>query len=590
MLATKRQKLAKKEIVRYIEFVKYFEFHDHNKPQSIDRVMRQTRVMLPGRLRNELAKYTDGKEYSALIKKKLTNKKAYNAFCFAVLNILARRLEIETCYLNPNCFHTTFLSSRLNGQSSLVKDKTVKDHCAFILRTKTTNLIFSFGHQGTKNLHELSDHIVSIDKNAYKNIHIILFRNNKELHAARQANKANAYNRCFFTSFTEIGEKAIELDKESYEKIFSIRRNVGKTVRKLNNTASLYDVQIIDNIPVGKESFKLYKLAFKTDDPIDITPGQFVMISTSKEKDEFKPRMVNAMLKIKPAIHNDLQAKQRSYLKRPFGIYRTYERNFGHDFYSKLQLDKRLAAILYTAIPDSFEIVYKVLDKGVGTNELTRLVKGDHVKILAPLGKVFDFRELVKEELDEIHIVGGGVGIAPLVYLVQVLRVLNFRVKAFVGVEDIHTLVYKNANTKGYTGSVRDAKIYIDDLKMLGLSEASDIYVSLLCNTVEEKFNGIKNLFKGSLVTEPYAEYLKKHRHLRIQTFTCGPLPMMEKVHHIAAQYNIKAYVLMEKRMACGIGVCFSCVCRTLLNGKPQYSRVCIDGPIIESNQINWNE
>jgi len=590
MLATEKQKLAKKEIVRYIEFIKYFEFHDHRKPRNIDEVMRKTRIMLPGSLRKELAKYAAGKEYSALIKKKLPDKKAYNAFCFAVLNILARRLEIKTCYLNPDCFPATLLSSRLNGQLSLVMDKTITDHCAFILKTKTTNLIFSFGHQGTKTLHKLSDHIVSIDKNTYKNIHIIIFRNTQELHEARQVNKANACNRCFFTSFIEICGKAIEWDKKSYEKIFSIRRDVGKTMLKYNTTASLHNIEIMDNIPVGKESFKLYKLAFKTDYPIDITPGQFVMISTSKEKDEFKPRMVNSMMEIKPGIHNDLQAKQHSYLKRPFGIYRTYVRNFGPDFYSKLQLDRRLAAILYTAIPDTFEIVYKVLDKGVGTNELTRLVKGDHVKILAPLGKVFDFRELVKVELDEIHIVGGGVGIAPLVYLVQVLRYLNFKVKAFVGVEDIHTLVYKNANNKGFTGALRNAKIYIDDLKMLGLSEASDIYVSLLCNTAEEKLIGIKNLFKGSLVTEPYAEYLKKHRHLRIQTFTCGPLPMIEKVHHLTAQYNIKAYVLMEKRMACGIGVCFSCVCRTLVNGKQHYSRVCIDGPIIESNQINWNE
>jgi dihydroorotate dehydrogenase electron transfer subunit len=46
----------------------------------------------------------------------------------------------------------------------------------------------------------------------------------------------------------------------------------------------------------------------------------------------------------------------------------------------------------------------------------------------------------------------------------------------------------------------------------------------------------------------------------------------------------------MEKRMACGIGVCFSCVCQTIVNGEKHNSRVCIDGPIIESKQINWNE
>lgn len=46
----------------------------------------------------------------------------------------------------------------------------------------------------------------------------------------------------------------------------------------------------------------------------------------------------------------------------------------------------------------------------------------------------------------------------------------------------------------------------------------------------------------------------------------------------------------MEKRMACGIGVCFSCVCKTIENGENHNSRVCMEGPIIESKQINWNE
>jgi NAD(P)H-flavin reductase len=177
-----------------------------------------------------------------------------------------------------------------------------------------------------------------------------------------------------------------------------------------------------------------------------------------------------------------------------------------------------------------------------------------------------------------------------LVYFAQALKYYNIKVKAFIGVENYDSLIYKDFNATNSNIIGRNANIYIDDLKSIGLSEASDIYVSFLCNTDEDQLIDIKNVFKGRLITEPYSEYLKKHNNLKILTFTCGPIPMMQKVHNITAQYHIRSYVLMEKRMACGIGVCFSCVCKTIINSGDYNSRVCIDGPIFESKQINWNE
>jgi NAD(P)H-flavin reductase len=170
------------------------------------------------------------------------------------------------------------------------------------------------------------------------------------------------------------------------------------------------------------------------------------------------------------------------------------------------------------------------------------------------------------------------------------MRSLRIKVKAFIGIDSLSSLTYEDSNKKSYPESGKNSLMYIDDLELLGLSRTSDIYVSFLCSTDQEQIKGIQNVFKGSFVTEPYAEYLKKHNDLKILTFACGPSPMMQKVHNLTASYKIKSYVLMEKRMACGIGVCFSCVCKTIENGEPHYSRVCIDGPIIESKQINWNE
>lgn len=527
--------------------------------------------------------------------------KSYNTLCFNLLSYININHGIETCYVNEAYFEGTLISSKEKSHSTLNDDKEITGHCAFILKYQSTNLVFSFGHQDKKNLQKLSDHICKIDNNDYKSIHIIIFKNEQELHEARKLKNANVYKRGFFTSFDKICTEVLEIDEVKDEKTFSTGLKYIKGTDKPKNkkilpdTVNLYTSVIVDNVPVGEESSKLYKLTFITEDTIDILPGQFMMIDTLRERQNeilksYRPRIIGTISNVTPNIYNDLGTKQISYLKRPFGIYRAYYENFDNDYLSKLNLEKTLASILYTVKPNKFEILYKILEGGVGTNELTKIAKEDKIEILAPLGSIFDLRELLKEDFDEIHIVGGGVGMAPLVYLVQALRYFNCKVKVFIGIEKYSSLAYNDLNANSFTSTGSNAKIYVDDLKMLGLSENSDIYVSIESNTDAGQITDIKNVFMGTMVTGPYEEYLKLHSKLKAITFTCGPLPMMHKVHDITSRYNIKSYVLMEKRMACGIGVCFSCVCQTTVNGENHNSRVCIDGPIIESKLINWNE
>jgi dihydroorotate dehydrogenase electron transfer subunit len=63
---------------------------------------------------------------------------------------------------------------------------------------------------------------------------------------------------------------------------------------------------------------------------------------------------------------------------------------------------------------------------------------------------------------------------------------------------------------------------------------------------------------------------------------------MMKAVSDIASTYDVKLSVFMEKRMACGIGVCLSCVCETN-GGSNGYSRVCKEGPVFEAKEIVWS-
>jgi dihydroorotate dehydrogenase electron transfer subunit len=69
----------------------------------------------------------------------------------------------------------------------------------------------------------------------------------------------------------------------------------------------------------------------------------------------------------------------------------------------------------------------------------------------------------------------------------------------------------------------------------------------------------------------------------------CGPEPMLEAVSHIARQAGVPCQVSLETPMACGIGICFTCVARIRQpDGSWDYKRTCVDGPIFDAEQIEW--
>jgi dihydroorotate dehydrogenase electron transfer subunit len=134
----------------------------------------------------------------------------------------------------------------------------------------------------------------------------------------------------------------------------------------------------------------------------------------------------------------------------------------------------------------------------------------------------------------------------------------------------------------------KEASIYIGDLENIGLTR-NDIYVSNENEATSDKIDP-SHQYSG-FVTDQYEKYLKnlKGSH-KILAFSCGPIPMMKHLHNaITKKYNIPLYVLLEKRMACGIGVCLSCVCRKKEHGNEKYVRVCTDGPLFNAKDIVWD-
>jgi len=224
---------------------------------------------------------------------------------------------------------------------------------------------------------------------------------------------------------------------------------------------------------------------------------------------------------------------------------------------------------------DQIDIIHRVV--GIGTRFLSALEEGDEVGILGPLGNVFTL-----PEPDELAIlVGGGVGIPPMIYLASELS--HCRAVAFAGAlcRDLMPLTVGSAPYQ--------------------VAEFSSFGIPAILSTDDGSLG-----FQG-FVTQALEEFLDNrlapeidrgaNEGIRSIIYTCGPEPMMKRVADIALQRNIPCQVAVERAMACGMGTCQSCCIRVKktdpakppLPGKDWcYRLACTDGPIFSAAQLLW--
>ncbi len=345
-----------------------------------------------------------------------------------------------------------------------------------------------------------------------------------------------------------------------------------------------FTAKIIANTPVGPTPSVHYRLVFDAPELGDILPPQFFMMDVLPARTPLGERTVR---------RSDWQAAvdwmPQPLLKRPFGLCRAYRPHFPVDYLKQLALPPALAAVLHPPAATRFDLLYKVLPEGVGTPLLTKLRRGDKVHMVGPLGRPFDVRALREASVEEVHIIGGGVGMAPLILLVEELRFHSFRVKVFLGMATLESLRYRDELAATFGEKPRAAYIYIDDLLAAGVAPA-DIFLSGDREQPRQTRRiPRENLFHG-LVPEQYRRFLNARQASgKIMTFTCGPNRMMEVMTDICQQAAVPLKVLLEKRMGCGFGVCFSCVQKVRrADGAADYVRVCKDGPIFDAKDIVW--
>lgn len=246
-------------------------------------------------------------------------------------------------------------------------------------------------------------------------------------------------------------------------------------------------------------------------------------------------------------------------------------------------------------ISGSITFLYKV--RGTGTQLLANVRPGDRLDVMGPLGKGFTLpeppsrpqsqsqpesqpalrpksqpesqpalRPLRQPPAQSPHdvLVGGGLGIAPLVFLAHTLA------RSGRGV----TVLY-GANTAGDMQST---------LRRLQVSGAGSIQVF---TTTLDGSAGLTGIVTDLLTAEPSATALEDVDYI----YTCGPEPMMAAVEQFALARHIPGEMSLETALACGMGACLGCARRLRTNpgASPVYARVCKDGPVFSFGQVELN-
>jgi dihydroorotate dehydrogenase electron transfer subunit len=254
---------------------------------------------------------------------------------------------------------------------------------------------------------------------------------------------------------------------------------------------TVIDFLLLENKQLNKDNFKLL---LQSPIPVsDIFPGQFINVEIKDASDIF--------------------------LRRPFSI---------------LDVDYELQTI---------SLLVKIL--GRGSKKLTEAIAGQIINGIFPLGKSFT----LPDKSDRIILIGGGSGVAPMLFLSKLC-----------GLDPVNVAVLIGARTA------------TDHIDVSAYQSFGQFYF-----TTEDGSKGEKGYVTNHSV---FTEQLTKFDKI----YTCGPDLMMKAIGRKAAEQNIYCEVSLENMMACGFGVCLCCV----ENTKAGHKCVCTDGPVFNINDLKW--
>jgi len=218
------------------------------------------------------------------------------------------------------------------------------------------------------------------------------------------------------------------------------------------------------------------------------------------------------------------------------------------------------------------ELLYKVV--GSGLHALAARKPGDTVSVLAPIGKGFTLHP----EKPRVLLVGGGVGIPPMVFLSERLR------------EDARAkwkpLVLMGSEIP-FPFRTRPSQILVP-----GIPAGAIACMPLLDEWGIPSRLASKSDFPGcfdGFVTQlgdAWLSSLGPAELAEVEIFSCGPTPMLKATAELARKYNVACQVSLEEFMACAVGGCAGCTVLVQTDDGPAMKRVCVDGPVFDAYKV----
>lgn len=196
---------------------------------------------------------------------------------------------------------------------------------------------------------------------------------------------------------------------------------------------------------------------------------------------------------------------------------------------------------------------FTIIVKGQGTLQMQTLQAGDTIDLLGPLGNCYQ----IDGKYQNVLVIGGGIGVPPQAVLVEALAKENCNIKVQLGFRDNPYLLER-------------FRAVTDDVTVASEAGLAD-------------YQGyVTDLTESVIGNQPID-----------MVYVCGPHIVIKKVAAICQKHAVPVQLLMEARMACGVGACMVCACKVKDNSMPGgywYKRVCSDGPVFWGEEVCFDE
>jgi dihydroorotate dehydrogenase electron transfer subunit len=218
------------------------------------------------------------------------------------------------------------------------------------------------------------------------------------------------------------------------------------------------------------------------------------------------------------------------------------------------------------------EFLYKTV--GTGTRALSRRTPGESISMLGPIGKPFSADRSRPRTL----LLGGGVGIPPMVFLADSLRAdKHWQPVALMGSEVPFPFTARPSRfvLPGMPDAVIASMPLLEDWGIPSRLTSLQGYPGCHLGYITE-------------LARLWLDALDETQRTEVSVFSCGPHPMLKAVAALARDYELPCQVSIEEYMACAVGGCAGCTVEINSAAGPAMKRVCVDGPVFDAQTVNW--